>query len=228
MELKPISIKVVLDRLRRHPMLSDVALESMIDYAVDFIRIMGLPAAFDDKTAILEVDKYMAKLPDDFYVMNQVRTAEPHPVYFRYTTDTFYKSDNKANAAHFTYKIQGEVIHTSIEKGFIEIAYQAIAVDECGLPMIPDNAKFIRALENYVKLQKFTILFDEGKISPNVIQRADQEYCWAVGACDTELKLLTIDKVESIANIMKTLVGKDNEHYRGYAHSGDKEYIKIH
>jgi hypothetical protein len=50
-----------------------------------------------------------------------------------------------------TYKIQGNFIYTSFEEGEIEVSYQAIATDEQGFPLIPDNSSFTRALELYIK-----------------------------------------------------------------------------
>ena len=46
------------------------------------------------------------------------------------------------------------------------MAYRALPVDGEGIPLIPDNSVFYRALEAYVKKNWFTILFDLGKISP--------------------------------------------------------------
>lgn len=72
-------------------------------------------------------------------------------------------------------------IYTSIEKGEIELAYRAIMVDSDGYPLIPDDGTFAIALELYIKKRYFTILFDQGKISHQVLANTQQEYCWAVG-----------------------------------------------
>jgi hypothetical protein len=37
-------------------------------------------------------------------------------------------------------------------------------IDEEGYPLIPDNVYFIMALEAFIKLQIFTMYFDQGKI----------------------------------------------------------------
>lgn len=73
------------------------------------------------------------------------------------------------------------MIYTSIEKGEIELAYRAIMVDHDGYPMIPDDGTFAIALGLYIKKRHFTILFDTGKISHQVLANTQQEYCWAVG-----------------------------------------------
>lgn len=228
MTTNTISIKQIADNLRSHPLMNDLSLENIIRYTVDFIRILGIPDTFSEKTVILSVENYMSTLPEDFMEIIQVRTAEENPVYFRYSTDNFHGSDNKIHASPFTYKIQGTVIVTSTKSGDIEIAYRGIEVDTCGLPLIPDNSKFIRALESYIKMQYFTILFDLGKINGNSFQNAQQEYCWAVGACETEYHMPTLDKMESIGNMANTLLPRTRSHQYGYANTGDKEILRRH
>lgn len=208
--------------------MQDLTLETAVDYCIDFMRLVGVPDMFTEKVAVLDINNYRAALPEDFYQVNQVRTTEGN--YFRYAGDTFHTHkcfDNTVNA-DLTYKIQGGVIITSIEKGCIEISYQAIAVDEEGYPMIPDNSSFTRAIQAYIKKEWFTILFDEAKISQQAFQQAQQDYAWAVGDCRSEFNRLTIDKAESLFNSWRTLIIRDSEHRRGFKNNGSKEYIKTH
>ena len=208
--------------------MQDLTLETAVDYCIDFMRLVGVPDMFTEKVAVLNINNYRTALPEDFYQVNQIRTTEGH--YFRYAGDTFHTHkcfDNTANA-DLTYKIQGGVIITSIEKGCIEVSYQAIAVDEEGYPMIPDNSSFTRAVQAYIKKEWFTILFDEAKISQQSFQQAQQDYAWAVGDCRSEFNRLTIDKAESLFNSWRTLIIRDSEHRRGFKNNGSKEYIKIH
>ena len=208
--------------------MQDLTLETAVDYCIDFMRLVGVPDMFTEKVAVLDINNYRAALPEDFYQVNQVRTTEGN--YFRYAGDTFHTHkcfDNTVNA-DLTYKIQGGVIITSIEKGCIEISYQAIAVDEEGYPMIPDNSSFTRAIQAYIKKEWFTILFDQTKISQQAFQQAQQDYAWAVGDCRSEFNRLTIDKAESLFNSWRTLIIRDSEHRRGFKNNGSKEYIKTH
>lgn len=227
METRGLSLKEIIGRIKRHPMLSDIPMETLIDYTIEFIRIEGLPTSFVDKVKVLHIDKYKASLPEDFIEMTQVRTLGPNPIYYRYTTDNFHLSKNKVDSVPYTYKLQGHCIFVSHPFGPIEISYQAIPVDECGLPLIPDNEKFIRALKAYIKLQHFEILFEEGKLDPRIYQNAQQEYCWAVGACESDAVSLSPDKIESIGNMAKSLLLRDNEHQRGFATQGSKELIRV-
>ena len=222
-----VNIRKVLDSIMRHPLLQDITLETTIDYTVDFMRIVGVPDMFIEKTEVIEISMYRGMLPSDFHQMIQVRDTEHGKHAFRYSSDSFHMSDDMETTPDLTYKLQGGIIYTSIEEAKIEIAYQAINVDECGYPLLPDNSSFTRALEAYIKKQWFTILFDLGKISPAVLQNTQQEYAWAVGDCQSEFNRLTIDKMESFCNSWRTLIIRDSQHRVGFRTNGTKERLKI-
>lgn len=225
------NIRIILDKILRHPLLQDLSLETAVDYTIDFMRLVGSPTIFTEKTEVLDVDHYRALLPCDYYQMIQVRLNKHSRPAFRYSTDTFHLSECKEKrdprTLDLTYKIQGNIIYTSIEKGQIEISYEAILVDEDGFPLIPDNSSFTRALEWYIKVQRFTILFDLGKIRGDSLQNAQQEYAWAVGDCQNEFTRLSIDKAESFFNSWRTLLIRDTEHRKGFRDNGTKERIKL-
>lgn len=254
------SLKIVADKLLRHPLMAGISFEAIIDYAIDFMRIVQCAGFFEEKCEEIEITDYKGLLPDDFYEMNQVRlktTTHKIPKYeevitegegviikqyvqtgyedvkfsttnntFRYTTDSFHMSEDKV-WNDLTYKIQGGYIFTSIKEGVIEISYQAILLDEEMFPMIPDNSKFIRALIAYIKKEWFTILFDMGKIQPQIFQNVQQEYAWAVGACESEFQKMSLDKAESFYNSWRTLIPRTNEHSVGYATNGAKQNLKF-
>lgn len=257
-----ISLSVIADKVLRHPMMAGISFEAIIDYAIDFMRIVQCPGFFDEKCVPIEIVNYKGLLPNDFYEVNQIRLISSPikiPKYienfridsdgnkistgiysqdgyenletyvnksFRYATDTFHMSDIKSHL-DLTYKIQGGYIFTSIKEGIIELSYQAILIDEEGFPMIPDNSKFTRALEAYIKKQWFTILFDMGKLQGPILQNVQQEYAWAVGACETEFQKMTLDKAESFYNSWRTLIPRTREHFKGFATNGIRENLKI-
>lgn len=226
-----ISLRQILDNILDHPMLKDISFERVVNHTVHFMRIVGCPRMFEDKTALVEIENYRGMLPCNFNDIIQVRThsncGEKNYKVFRYATDNFHMSNNKQDSFDLTYKIQGNVIFTSMKEGTIEIAYNAFAVDSEGYPLIPDNSTFIRALELYIKKQCFTVLFDLGKINQAVYQNVCQEYAWAVGAAQNDLIRPTIDQMESITNMLNTLVWRVTEHKSGFVNSGSAEKIKL-
>lgn len=219
-----INIRVILDDLTNHPLLRNISLERVVKHTIDFMKIMGCPNIFEEKTEILHIDNYRALLPCDYYSMTQVRYNN---YCMRYSTDSFHMSSNKL-ASDYTYKIQGGVIFTSLKEGDIEISYRAIKTDKDGYPLLPDNSEFTRALELYIKKEYFTVLFDLGKITPQVYQNTLQQYSFAAGACQNEFIRLSIDEMESLTNSWTSLIARANEYSRGFETNGLKERLKKH
>lgn len=224
------SIKVIFDKIMRHPLLQDLSIETIVDYSIDFMRIVGVPSMFEEKVEKAEVINYRASLPCDYYQMIQIRALDPNYNIlgaFRYSSDSFHMSDTKPEYADYSYKVQGNIIYLSVPNGLIEIAYQAIPIDSDGYPLIPDNSSFTRALEAYIKKQHFTILFDLGKIGNGPLAQIQQDYAWAVGDCQSEFNRLTIDKAESFYNSWRTLIIRSSEHRTGFLHNGTQEKLKM-
>lgn len=224
------SIKVIFDKIMRHPLLQDLSIETIVDYSIDFMRIVGVPSMFEEKVKKAEVINYRASLPCDYYQMIQIRALDPNYNIlgaFRYSSDSFHMSNTKPEYADYSYKVQGNIIYLSVPNGLIEIAYQAIPIDSDGYPLIPDNSSFTRALEAYIKKQHFTILFDLGKIGNGPLAQIQQDYAWAVGDCQSEFNRLTIDKAESFYNSWRTLIIRSSEHKTGFLHNGTQEKLKM-
>ena len=170
----------------------DLELDSVIDYTVEFIRIVGSRYLFTEKEVELEIKDYRVELPCDF---NKI----VHVLYKDIPMIGMTPADPK-DYPHNTegYYIRGNVLFSSLKSGDIKLIYNAIELDDNGLPMLVDNAKFIRALESYIKKQWFTILFDIGKVDRNVLQNIQQEYAFNVGQCQSHE--LSIDEMEHFKN----------------------------
>ena len=240
------NVRRVLDQLNLHPLLRDLTFEQVVAYTVDFMRLVACPLMFIEKVEDLHVHDYRALLPCDVHKINQVRSLHYDRAY-RKTTDSFHygreeenKKDNKRwkgaphrNPGEFldkdlTYKVQGQVLYSSVEEDDIQISYQAFSLDEDGFPLIPENTQFLRGLEAYIKMKWFTILFDLTKISQNVLQNAQQEYAWAVGAAQAEFNRLDLDDMQALANSLNTMLLRMTEHRRGFRENGDMEILRQH
>ena len=226
-----VSIRQILDGIMLHPLMQDMTLETAVRYAVDFMRIVGAPFMFQDKFETLEIRDHMAQLPCDFYEMIQAKD-EHSGVCYRCATGTFHSDvSSQLHEPHPedpTYKVQGSKFISSIRNGHVRIAYHAMEVDEDGFPTLPDNSAFITALEAYIKKQWFTMLFDMGKVNYNVLTNVQQEYAWAVGRCCVEDNRITLDRAESLKNMLTTLIPHRTEHRHGYESLGAQEQLRLH
>ena len=87
-EFNYISVREVLSRLLRHPLLRDLDLETAIQFVIDFIAVMGLPKMYIDKYCVLNIENFRSVLPCDLIAINQVRLAK-NGVCLRAMTDSF-------------------------------------------------------------------------------------------------------------------------------------------
>ena len=55
-EYQYVKLPEVLSRVMRHPLLTDLNLESAIQYTLDFIAVMGLPNIYADKVTTICID----------------------------------------------------------------------------------------------------------------------------------------------------------------------------
>ena len=225
MEKGRVTINVIMDNLSVHPLLRDVPVESAVRYTVDFMRVMGCPYMFTDKIGVVEIRDFRGELPCDFYQINQMRTHDG--VMYESATATFHSVDHDG-VNRPTYKIQGGVVITSTETDDAELSYQAIDVDDDGFPTLPDNSVFLRALEAYIKVQWFTLLFDTGRIANQVYVNAQQEYAWLVGQCATEQNRMTLDRLDALNNSINTMMQRSSQHRRGFTTLGSREERKVH
>lgn len=224
-EYNYINIREVLSRALRHPLLRDLDLETAIQYTLDFIACMGLPKTYVDKYAVIDIEEFRGKIPCDCVAINQVRECKTGKCLIS-MTDSFPGTHHEDRSIA-SFKTQGCMIYTSFRTGQVEISYKAIPTDDDGLPLLPDNAIFLKTLELYIKKEWFTILFDMGKISPAVLQNTQQEYAFKAGQCNNEFIIPSVSEMESITNMFNQLIPRFNEFNKGFRHLGDKEYLKL-
>ena len=204
-----INIRQILDDLLDDDMMKGLSLERAVNYAVEFIRVVGMPRIFTEKIAEVKIENYRGVLPCDFLEEIQVK-AKDGPEYLG--MDSPFLNDTMP-----AYKIKGQVIFTSIKEDTLCVAYRAFNVDEDGFPLIPDNGTFARALELYIQKRYFTKLFNSGKINQNVLQNIQQEYAFYVGQAQADLVRPTIDQAQSFTNMWTTLIQRTHRHSDGFS-----------
>ena len=219
-----ISIKQIMDDILDHPMMQDLSFERAVNYAVEFIRIVGMPDAFEHKTSVETIEDYSVTIPEDCYQLISIKTEGNEPMILNASTSVYGVDTKNKN---YLYTINDNKIHTAIEEGKLILSYLSLPVDEDGYPTIPDMASYIRALKLYIKKKWFTILFDLGKLNVSIFNNIRTEYAWAVGQAQTELIRPSLDEMQAFTNMWNSILPKANVHKYGFATLGGGEINKI-
>lgn len=240
MTSKYIPLHVVVDKVLRDPLFNGLNWEAAIDYCVEFLGVVNVPDLFIEKTVLLKVKDWRAILPNDFVELKQLLIGN---IPARYSTDSIndysevMNDDYRNNSSRlynikvssdYTFNIKGGYIYTSIKEGDITISYYAIPIAADNTPQVPNDPKFLRALQSYIEVQHLRILFRNEKIQYAVLQDAEREYCWRVGQYQNASKLPSESQMQSIANMWKTLVPRESEFNTRFKDLGTRELIRNH
>lgn len=235
-ELQYIKLQEILSRILRHPLMQKVDMETAIQYTIDFIHVFGLPKMFEDKQAEVDIEEHRGELPCDLISIKQVKDMKTG-ICLRGMTDNFdpdFRNDIRHTLGYtvydqeMTFKTQNRVIFTSFPCGRILIAYKSIPVDENGFPLILDNPVYLRALEAFIKKEVFTILFDQNKVSAQVLQNAAADYAWRAGQLQNEFVIPSVSEMEALQRSWCTLLQRTTEFDDGFKNLGNREYIRRH
>jgi hypothetical protein len=243
-----VSLQYLIDRIKRHPMLTGLDFDVAVRDAVDCMKLIGSKKILTEKFVRIPIVDYRGTLPLDIYKINQVRRVliTPLSVTSENTTekdresyqplvaatDTFHKVYNKTNLNNApnindTYETNDYYIFTAFETGTIDIAYEGIATDTDGYPLIPDEVNVVKALELYIKVQYFTVLSDLGKIDRYTLDKAEQEYAWYVGKAQSATAMVSEDERQAIANIMNMMFLEPKKHDEFFRTLSTQERLRI-
>lgn len=109
---KYISIKVILDRLLRHPLLQDLQFEAAVEYALDFMRIVGVPKMFEESVCKVKIKNYRGELPEGLYKILGVRQGD---IYFKYSGYSFMVATQQ--------EIEDTIQNNDIAENYVEVPH---------------------------------------------------------------------------------------------------------
>jgi len=102
----------------------------------------------------------------------------------------------------------------------------AIVLDFDGVIMIPDRVSIVKAIEFSILATWLQKKWFIGKITPDKFQWADKERNWYVSKAGADFMMENLDKRQSIANTINTLMLNDEHSVNDYRELGLKEYRK--
>ena len=149
-----ISIKEVLDNLLDNPLLQNLTLERVVNYTVDFIRKVGMPKLYIEKTAKLEIKDYRALLPCDFYKVIQVRACKNG---YNQTFRSFYTGVMAIAVTLFAlfiiWKFVNKLLDPDEETTFKTIIMEIV---KCGTLIMMSTFLFVQVSNFSITLSNYT------------------------------------------------------------------------
>lgn len=237
-----VSLKSILWRVMNNPVANDLSYDQAAEWAIDAIKLIGAPLAFDKKvTQPIKLDNHKAALPTNLLTIKGIRYIWDIDLFrndemlsdaMTYGQQVYhYQEDCDTDLTHigceeFTYEVQSGVIKVTPNEGWIQIAYDCLPVDEDGYPLVADNEKVKQALEYYILFKYMEALWAAGKITDKVFEYYRQEKSWWIGAAASNMQLAGIDHLEAVGNVINRLIINTNAHRNFFKQAGQKERLK--
>ena len=127
----------------------------------------------------------------------------------------------------YTYRINNSMIETNFETGYVEMVYLSYVTDDHGFPMVPDDIKMIKAVTAYITERLDYKLWRKGLIPDKVYRKSEQECSWYISAADSKASIPSIDKMESIKNMILHTNPRINRHDVGFKYNNLPERRNI-
>jgi len=232
---KTVSIGNILWKVLKQPIVQDLKYEDAAEYAIEYLRLIGAALSFEDKVQRVKLNNYKGLLPVNLINIKGI-TYSDHEcdggIAMRYASN-IYHTDIQNNRdcdvfQEYTYITQNNVITTSIKDGWINISYSALATDEFGYPLIPDNESFKVALEYYIIHRTLEGLWSMGKITDKVFQYYEQKRHYYSAQATNSMQIKNMDQMETMFNALNRMIIDVNPHETFYKNFGNREVIKQH
>ena len=122
------------------------------------------------------------------------------------------------------YTINGMSIDTSFPYGYVELAYDSIATDDKGYPMIPDDAAFREAYKYFLLKNAAEPAYYSEDISKQIYEDIQQKYYAYAGAAFGSLMMLSPDQAESMANSLIRIIPTQHDYRDGWKNTNRPKY----
>jgi hypothetical protein len=226
---KTQSIQHVLEKVFRDTgIVEGVDLHDAIEWAAEAVELIGAPTSLSNKVACIPIVDGRGDLPCDLHLVMQFRYKGGNGYSaMAYATDNFHmhcsNSPDLRCKANLTYTLSNDCIFTDFDSGIVELAYRALPTDKNGWPTIPDDIKFVKAVEYYIREKIDYKLWRSGKIAQGVYEKTTQDQLWYLAAAQTRMAMPSVDEMMNIKNNWIRLIPKINQEQDFFSSLGQPE-----
>ena len=227
---KTCSVGTILWKVLKQPIVQDLKYEDAAEYAIEYLRLIGAALSFEDKVESIKLNNYKGLLPNNLINIRGIQYSECEcegGIAMRYASDIYHTNLGKdcVGGREYTYITQNNIITTSMKDGWINLSYSALATDEFGYPLIPDNESFKVALEYYIIHRTLEGLWSMGKITDKVFQYYEQKRHYYSAQATNSMTIKNMDQMETTFNAINRMIIDVNPQQTFYKNFGVKENI---
>jgi len=222
------SLEFVVEKIFRDTgLIEGVDIYDVVEWAGECVELIGVPDSYSNQVVTINIKEGRGKLPCNIIYIRQVRYIKDGcNMPMRYESSNFHRfvenvNNDYANNSELTYQLNDDCIFTSFEEGDVEMACDVFLIDEKGFPLIPDNIKYIKAVEYYIREKIDYKLWRHGKLNKDVYEKTVQDQLWYLGAAQSSGVMPNADRLESIKNNWIRLIPQINQHsdyFRSFGH----------
>ena len=235
---KYVDVAYVIERVYRdYGFDLEVKYDEVIEWIWDVISLIGAPQPLVDKISDgsdtmpnpIEIENFRGSLPSDVHSVYLARDYESKmPMVCKQSSFLRDMDQTFMRQSQYTYTLNNNYIFTSFEEGQVELHYKAFPTNSLGMPMVPDDIKFIMAVQAYLAERIGFRLYMQDHITRDKYQKLEQERLWYVAAAGTKAQTPSIDEMEGIKNRFLRLKIHTDLHDASFIYSVDKERLILH
>lgn len=229
---KTVSLKYIIERvINTYGFDVSIYPEDVAENVFEAMGLIGAGNAYVRKQEDIVIENHRGELPCDLFEPISIKDAEYN---YPCITDTgtfpaVYNDDDTSNdtGLPIRYNINDSYIFTSIKDGTLTMSYYAFPVDDEGLPLIPDDVRYIKAVVSYVAERIALKLWMKNVITEAVYRQIERDWLFYVNSAGNKAKMPNIDKLESIKNMVARMISRPNHHTTQFRYRNSPENLNI-
>jgi hypothetical protein len=235
---KYVDVAYIIERVYRdYGFDLEVKYDEVIEWIWDVMALIGAPQQFVDKISDgsdtmpnpIEVTNYRGELPNDLFSVYLARDYDTKmPMICKSSSFLRDMDQTFVRESQYSYTLNNNYIFTSFKEGQVELHYKAFPTNSLGMPMIPDDIKFVMAVQAFVAERIGFRLFMQDHIAQGKYQKLEQDRGWYIGAAGTKAQIPSIDEMEGIKNRFLRLRIHTDFHDSSFVYSSDSERLILH
>lgn len=235
---KTVDVTYIIERVYRdYGFDLEIKFDEVIEWIWDVMSLIGAPQPMVDKVTDgsdgmpepLTIVNFRGELPCDVHSVFLARDYESKmPMVCKSSSflrdmDQIYQRESQ-----YSYTLNNNYIFTSFEEGQVELHYKAFPTNALGMPLIPDDVKFIMAVQAFIAERIGFRLYMQDHISERKYNKLETDRHWYIGAAGTKAHIPSIDEMESIKNRFLRLRIHTDLHNTSFVYSPDSERLILH